>query len=148
MEYLSGGSLGKVPASPETLQRGFGHFLFSEILLGLEYLHDTMGVIYRDLKPDNILLNSNGHIKITDFGLSKEENPDGYLAYAFAGTPEYLAQEILLGKGHAHIADYWSLGILIFEITPFSVPRGMSAKLSRRSWKINQRFLPISMTLQ
>lgn len=128
MEYIAGGSLGKFLRKQKRFNEDLTTFYTAEILLGLEFLHKNMNVIYRDLKPDNILINSNGHIKITDFGLAKEENPSGDLAYTFAGTPEYLAPEILCGKGHSHVVDYWSLGILIFEMlsgrTPFAVASG------------------------
>ena len=72
-----------------------------------------MQVIYRDLKPENIMLTEKGHIKLTDFGLSKylEESK---ITYTFAGTPEYLAPEVFLKKGHGKAVDFWSLGIVIF----------------------------------
>jgi len=68
------------------------------VLCGIEYLHNDMNVIYRDLKPENILLSKEGNIKMTDFGLAK---PAVGNAYTFAGTPEYLAPEIIMGKGHS-----------------------------------------------
>lgn len=68
-------------------------------MLALEYLHKK-GIIYRDLKPENILLGEDGHIKLTDFGLSKVGIEEGEKTNTLCGTPEYLAPEILLGKGH------------------------------------------------
>jgi serine/threonine protein kinase len=85
-----------------------------EIILALEYLHSEK-IIYRDLKPENILLGKDGHIKITDFGLSKLFM-DEDKAYTICGTPEYLAPEILLGKGYDKSVDWWCLGILIYEM--------------------------------
>jgi len=86
-----------------------------QMSLALSHLH-SLGIVYRDLKPENILLDKDGHICITDFGLSKEMvvNPDD--AKTFCGTPEYLAPEILQGKGHGKAVDWWSLGTLMFEM--------------------------------
>jgi len=73
-------------------------------------------VIYRDLKPENILLDDNGHVCLTDFGLSKDVDPTDK-AHTFCGTPEYLAPEIVTGAGHDKAVDWWSLGILLYELT-------------------------------
>ena len=70
-----------------------------------------MGIVYRDLKPENILLGADGHIKLTDFGLSKLDMKEGENTHSMCGTPEYLAPEILLGKGHDKAVDWWSLVI-------------------------------------
>ncbi len=81
-------------------------------------LHQN-GVIYRDLKPENVLLDSNGNLKITDFGLSKiglESNDSNEKTYSFCGTPEYLAPEIIMGVGHDKAVDWWSLGALLYEM--------------------------------
>lgn len=74
-----------------------------------------MQVVYRDIKPENILLEDDGYIKLTDYGLSKFLKPDE-LTNSFLGTPEYLSPEIVLQKGHSFATDYWSLGILIYEM--------------------------------
>ena len=86
----------------------------AEIVLALAHLH-SFGIVYRDLKPENILLDSDGHICITDFGLSKEIQAEEGTS-TFCGTPEYLAPEVLGGKGHGTPVDWWSLGTLIFEM--------------------------------
>jgi len=87
----------------------------AEIGLALGHLH-SLGVIYRDLKPENILLDDAGHVCLTDFGLSKDVDPQDK-AHTFCGTPEYLAPEIVTGAGHDKAVDWWSLGILLYELT-------------------------------
>jgi len=90
-------------------------FYGGEICLALECLH-LQGTIYRDLKPENILLDSDGHIKITDFGLSKDCLKADQLTHTFCGTPEYLAPEVLQQKGHGKAVDWWSFGTLLYEM--------------------------------
>jgi len=91
-------------------------FYSAEIVAGLEYLHSS-GVVYRDLKPENLLLTNEGHVVMMDFGLSKEGlyNPEDRTG-TFCGTPEYLAPEILEGTGYNKAVDWWSLGTLMFEM--------------------------------
>ena len=91
-------------------------FYVCEIILAIEYLHKRQ-VIYRDLKPENILLDAYGHVKLTDFGLSKFVfSNNNNKAFTICGTPEYLAPEILTGKGYDKAVDWWSLGCLTYEM--------------------------------
>jgi len=115
LDYCSGGELffhlGKAGRFTENRAR----FYASEIVLALEYLH-AKHVIYRDLKPENVLLDEEGHVKLTDFGLSKTNIVGNQRTHSFCGTPEYLAPEILKRNGHGQAADWWSLGALLFEM--------------------------------
>jgi len=89
-------------------------FYAAQIALALDYLHKN-GICYRDLKPENILMDETGYLKLADFGMAKTLKPDEK-AMSFCGTPEYLAPEIITGEGHNHNADWWSFGILIYEM--------------------------------
>jgi len=90
-------------------------FYASNILLGLEVLHEN-NIVYRDLKPENVLIAKDGYAKITDFGLSKENIQGNQQATSFCGTPEYLAPETLLRAGTGKAADWWSFGAIIYEM--------------------------------
>ncbi|XP_030065823.1 ribosomal protein S6 kinase alpha-6 isoform X4 [Microcaecilia unicolor] len=96
-------------------------FYLAELALALDHLH-SLGIVYRDLKPENILLDEAGHIKLTDFGLSKESVDQEKKAYSFCGTVEYMAPEVVNRRGHTQSADWWSFGVLMFEMLTGTLP--------------------------
>eukprot|EP00792_Barthelona_sp_PAP020_P006386 TRINITY_DN2978_c1_g1_i1.p1 TRINITY_DN2978_c1_g1~~TRINITY_DN2978_c1_g1_i1.p1 ORF type:complete len:377 (-),score=95.76 TRINITY_DN2978_c1_g1_i1:94-1224(-) len=112
LEFVNGGELFAHLRRAERFPVETAQFYAAEIVLALEYLH-SMKIVYRDLKPENLLLDKQGHMKICDFGFAKvvEEH-----TYTLCGTVEYLAPEIILNKGHNAAVDWWALGILIFEM--------------------------------
>lgn len=116
MDYVNGGELFFHLQKDKKFQEDRARFYCAEIVLGLEYLHNS-GVLYRDLKPENLLLTDDGHICMTDFGISKEglESDDDRTA-TFCGTPEYLAPEVLEGNGYGKAVDWWSFGTLMYEM--------------------------------
>lgn len=112
LEYVPGGELFTHLRRAGRFTNAITKFYTSEIYLAIEYLH-SQDIIYRDLKPENLLLDKRGHIKITDFGFAKKIVDR---TWTLCGTPEYLAPEIIQSKGHGKAADWWALGILIFEM--------------------------------
>ena len=122
MDFINGGELFFHLKRSRQFSVDRARFYAAEILLGLEYLH-SHGIIYRDLKAENVLLDPSGHIKLTDFGLSKKFfTQENSKTYSFCGTPEYLAPEILKNVGHDNAVDYWSFGILLYEMLAGELP--------------------------
>lgn len=110
--YVCGGELFSYLRSAGRFNSHTSMFYSVEIVSALEYLH-SLSIVYRDLKPENLLLDRDGHIKITDFGFAKKVSDR---TWTLCGTPEYLAPEIIQSKGHNKAVDWWALGILIFEM--------------------------------
>ncbi|XP_021952374.1 ribosomal protein S6 kinase beta-1 isoform X1 [Folsomia candida] len=121
MEYLSGGELFIHLEREGMFLENEACFYLSEIVLALEHLHQ-LGIIYRDLKPENVLLDVDGHVKLTDFGLCKEQMPEGELTHTFCGTVDYMAPEILMRAGHGKAVDWWSFGAMMFDMLTGSPP--------------------------
>uniref|UniRef100_A0A674CRI9 Ribosomal protein S6 kinase n=1 Tax=Salmo trutta TaxID=8032 RepID=A0A674CRI9_SALTR len=139
LDYVSGGEMFTHLYQRDHFSEEEVRIYIGEIILALEHLH-KLGIVYRDIKLENILLDSEGHLVLTDFGLSKEFlEEEKERTYSFCGTIEYMAPEIIRGKsGHGKSVDWWSLGILMFELltgaSPFTLEgeRNSQSEVSKR----------------
>lgn len=112
LEFVPGGEFFTYLRRCGHLPENAARFYAAQIVIVFEYLHQFK-IVYRDLKPENILIDSQGYLKLTDFGFAKVV-PN--YTYTLCGTPEYISPEVLLNKGHSTPADWWSLGIFIYEM--------------------------------
>uniref|UniRef100_UPI0009B4423C microtubule-associated serine/threonine-protein kinase 1-like n=1 Tax=Monopterus albus TaxID=43700 RepID=UPI0009B4423C len=136
MEYVEGGDCATLLKNIGPLPVEMTRMYFAETVLALEYLHNY-GIVHRDLKPDNLLITSMGHIKLTDFGLSRmglmslttnlyeghiEKDTREFLDKQVCGTPEYIAPEVILRQGYGKPVDWWAMGIILYEFLVGCVP--------------------------
>lgn len=112
MEYVCGGELFTYLRSRKRFRDHVARFYAAEVVLALDYMH-SKDIIYRDLKPENLLLDSRGHIKLCDYGFAKVVKD---VTWTLCGTPDYLAPEIIQSRGYGKAVDWWALGVLIFEM--------------------------------
>ena len=122
LEYAQGGELFTHLANERMFPEDTAAFYMAEMVLALEHLHRTVGVVYRDLKPENCLLDAEGHLLLTDFGLSKVAVDESDRCNSILGTLEYMAPEILLGHFYGTAVDWWSFGALGFDLLTGSPP--------------------------
>ncbi|XP_070207266.1 protein kinase C iota type-like [Littorina saxatilis] len=124
IEFVNGGDLMFHMQRQRRLPEEHARFYSAEICLALNFLHER-GIVYRDLKLDNVLLDAEGHIKLTDYGMCKEGLIGGEKTNTFCGTPNYIAPEVLRGEDYDFSVDWWALGVLMFEMlagrSPFDV---------------------------
>jgi serine/threonine protein kinase len=125
LEYCPGGELFNLLQKRRRFSEEHARFYITQMIMALEHLH-KYDIIYRDLKPENVLIDMDGYIRLTDFGLSKTGIAGNKGAYSVCGTPEYLAPEILFQRGHGKAVDWWTLGAILFEmltgLPPFYTP--------------------------
>jgi len=114
-ELCPGGEMFQKLKSQRYFSEAWSKFYAAEVILAIEYLH-SLDVLYRDLKPENVVLDSEGHALLIDFGLSKEGITDAMQAKSFVGTPEYMAPEMVQQTGHGRALDWWTVGIFLYEM--------------------------------
>ena len=118
---MCSGDLGHVLLREKKISEERARIYIAEVVLALEHLHKK-DIIFRDLKPDNVVLDEDGHALLTDFGLSKEGVEDNFSAQSFCGSVAYLAPEMLRRTGHGKAVDWYLLGVLLYELVVGSPP--------------------------
>ncbi|XP_046679820.1 cAMP-dependent protein kinase catalytic subunit beta-like [Homalodisca vitripennis] len=112
LPFICGGEMFTHLKIWQKFEENVARFYAAQVVLGMEYLHN-LDLVFRDLKPENLLIDHYGYLKITDFGFTKKVLKR---TYTFCGTPDYIAPEIISGKGYSKAVDWWALGVLIFEM--------------------------------
>ncbi|KAK4096035.1 kinase-like protein [Parathielavia hyrcaniae] len=120
LDYVPGGEIFSYLRKFHHFSESVARFYSAEVVLIMEYLHEHQGgIAYRDIKPENLLLDAEGHIKLVDFGFAKwlgtGESGNPNKTYTLCGTPQYIAPEVICGGGYTTAVDWWALGILIYE---------------------------------
>ena len=115
MDLCVGGQLFYFLSQRDKLTEEMALFYTVEVMEALEILHDQ-NMLYRDLKPENILISQDGHVKLADFGLSKQLRRGEYESKTFCGSPEYLCPEMIRGDSHNKTVDFYTLGCLLYEM--------------------------------
>lgn len=157
MEYLIGGDLSSIIQDRGRLREEEACFYTAEIVQALEHLHEH-GIIHRDIKPDNLLLDANGHLKLSDFGLAIPKARAKGGEERVLGTPDYLAPELILGQDHGTAVDWWALGVCLYEFlvgfppftgeTPEIIFKNISSNTKTVDWEAVKKEIMISDSAQ
>lgn len=115
LDYCPGGDLAFHLNKRQIFDEREAQFFIAEVVLAIEYIH-SLNIIYRDMKPENILVDKDGHMKLADFGLAKEGILDNKYAKSFCGSPAYLAPEMLTNKGVGKASDIYQIGTVLYEL--------------------------------
>uniref|UniRef100_A0A8C6VNU1 non-specific serine/threonine protein kinase n=1 Tax=Naja naja TaxID=35670 RepID=A0A8C6VNU1_NAJNA len=146
MDYIPGGDMMSLLIRMEVFPEKLAQFYIAELTLAIESVH-KMGFIHRDIKPDNILIDLDGHIKLTDFAKKQHQR---CLAHSLVGTPNYIAPEVLLRKGYTQLCDWWSVGVILFEMLvgqpPFLASTPTETQLKVINWE-NTLHIPSQIKL-
>ncbi|KRX05168.1 Protein kinase-like domain [Pseudocohnilembus persalinus] len=145
LDFCEGGELYQLMQKEFKFDEEITKFITAELVLGIQDLHDA-GIIYRDLKPENILIDLNGHLKLTDYGLSKNSLQGKSETNTMCGTPEYLAPEILCSESYGKSSDWYSLGCLFYEMLHGEVPFQSKNKHQMYQQRISKQ-IPLNQNL-
>jgi serine/threonine protein kinase len=149
MKFLQGGDMFTHIHNAKKFSEPHAKIYVAQIFLALEYLH-TKNIIYRDLKPENVMMETNGYLKLVDFGICKKLQGSDDKTETFIGTPEYLSPEVILSHGYGLASDWWALGIFACELmtgrpafyAPNENPHTMYKRIVKEEYQLPNNFTP------